>query len=117
MGTGAGKNHGWSKKSAILAEFGTLHMEFSYLSDITGNQVFRNRVEKIREILNGLERPELMYPDYLNTETGVWGKEHYSIGALGDSFYEYLLKEWIRSGRKDEEVKFLLICPSNICNA
>lgn len=31
--------------------------------------------------------------------------EHVSIGALGDSFYEYLLKSWIWSGRKDDQLK------------
>ena len=27
--------------------------------------------------------------------------EHVSLGALGDSFYEYLLKSWILSGKTD----------------
>ena len=27
--------------------------------------------------------------------------EHVSLGALGDSFYEYLLKSWIMSGKTD----------------
>ena len=27
--------------------------------------------------------------------------EHVSLGALGDSFYEYLLKSWIMSGKSD----------------
>jgi len=27
------------------------------------------------------------------------------VGALGDSFYEYLLKEWLRSGKRDTEAK------------
>ena len=104
MKTGEGKNYGWTSGSAILAEFGTLHMEFSYLSDITGNPVFREKVEKIREVLNGLERPARLYPNYLNTKTGNWGTKQYSIGPLGDSFYEYLFKEWIRSGKSDKEV-------------
>jgi len=29
------------------------------------------------------------------------------MGALGDSFYEYLLKEWIRSGKRDLQAKRL----------
>lgn len=33
--------------------------------------------------------------------------EHVSVGALGDSFYEYLLKSWIWSGKKDEELKLM----------
>lgn len=30
---------------------------------------------------------------------------HTSVGALGDSFYEYLLKAYIQSGGKDEVAK------------
>lgn len=29
--------------------------------------------------------------------------DHMSIGALGDSFYEYLLKTWIQSNKEDNE--------------
>ena len=39
-------------------EFGTLHMEFSYLSDITGNPVYKEKVEKIRDFINKTERLE-----------------------------------------------------------
>ena len=31
--------------------------------------------------------------------------EHISIGALGDSFYEYLIKQWIQSGGRDTEAR------------
>lgn len=31
--------------------------------------------------------------------------EHMSLGALGDSFYEYLLKAWIQSGQTDTEAR------------
>ena len=37
--------------------------------------------------------------------SGKWGQQHTSMGALGDSFYEYLLKEWLRSGKTDEVAK------------
>lgn len=30
---------------------------------------------------------------------------HMSLGALGDSFYEYLLKAWLQSGQQDEEAR------------
>lgn len=33
------------------------------------------------------------------------GVEHMSLGALGDSFYEYLLKSWIQSGQTDNEAR------------
>ena len=31
--------------------------------------------------------------------------DHVSVGGLGDSFYEYLLKAWLMSDRTDEEGK------------
>jgi mannosyl-oligosaccharide alpha-1,2-mannosidase len=31
--------------------------------------------------------------------------EHASLGGLGDSFYEYLLKGWVLSGKKDEQAR------------
>ena len=81
-------------------------MEFAYLSDITGNPVYKQKVEKIREVVASLERPKKLYPNYLHPKTGKWGQQHTSVGALGDSFYEYLLKEWLRSGKRDLQVSF-----------
>lgn len=108
-----------------------MHLEFSYLSDITGNPEYRNRVINIRNKLDEIEKPNGLYPNYLNPKTGKWGQreywtlsfclfdkfhfhrklycwsifpfptDHISLGALGDSFYEYLLKMWIQSGRTD----------------
>ena len=80
-------------------------MEFAYLSDITGNPVYKQKVEKIREVVASLERPKKLYPNYLHPKTGKWGQQHTSVGALGDSFYEYLLKEWLRSGKRDQQVR------------
>ena len=31
--------------------------------------------------------------------------DHVSIGALGDSFYEYLLKAYLLSGKEDQQAK------------
>ncbi|OAD54624.1 Mannosyl-oligosaccharide alpha-1,2-mannosidase isoform B [Eufriesea mexicana] len=32
-------------------------------------------------------------------------RDHMSLGGLGDSFYEYLLKAWIQSGKEDVEAR------------
>ena len=38
-------NYGWaSGGQSILAEFGTLHLEFTYLSRITGDPVYATKV-------------------------------------------------------------------------
>ncbi|KAH0622267.1 hypothetical protein JD844_024414 [Phrynosoma platyrhinos] len=102
--SGIGRNWPWaSGGSSILAEFGTLHLEFIHLSYLSGNPVFAEKVMNIRKVLNRLDKPEGLYPNYLNPNSGQWGQHHVSIGGLGDSFYEYLLKAWLMSDKTDEE--------------
>ncbi|XP_063091163.1 mannosyl-oligosaccharide 1,2-alpha-mannosidase IA isoform X2 [Cavia porcellus] len=106
MKSGIGRNWPWaSGGSSILAEFGTLHLEFMHLSHLSGNPVFAEKVKKIRTVLNQLKKPKGLYPNYLNPSSGQWGQHHVSVGGLGDSFYEYLLKAWLMSDRTDVEAK------------
>ena len=78
-----------------------MHTEFAYLSDITGEPIFKNLVERIRTVIHDKLQPGALYPNFLHPINGNWGKQHHSLGAFGDSFYEYLLKEWLRSGKTD----------------
>ncbi|XP_029452275.1 mannosyl-oligosaccharide 1,2-alpha-mannosidase IA [Rhinatrema bivittatum] len=104
--SGIGRNWPWaSGGSSILAEFGTLHLEFVHLSHLSGNPVFAEKVMNIRKVLNNLDKPQGLYPNYLNPSSGQWGQHHVSVGGLGDSFYEYLLKAWLMSDKTDEEGK------------
>ena len=33
----------------------------------------------------------------------IFFSEHISLGALGDSFYEYLIKSWVGTSKNDTE--------------
>ncbi|XP_068212905.1 mannosyl-oligosaccharide 1,2-alpha-mannosidase IA isoform X1 [Palaemon carinicauda] len=106
VANGIAKNYAWaSGGSSILSEFGTLHLEFVYLSDISGDPVFREKVLRIRDVIRKTDRPGGLYPNYMNPKTGKWGQRHTSVGALGDSFYEYLIKSYIQSNCKDVVAK------------
>lgn len=102
LASGSGHNWGWASGGcSILAELGTLHLEFVYLSKITGQPIYAQKVNKVREFLNQIEKPNGLYPNFLNPRSGVWGSQHVSLGALGDSFYEYLIKSWVMTGETD----------------
>ncbi|XP_062858506.1 mannosyl-oligosaccharide 1,2-alpha-mannosidase IA isoform X1 [Trichomycterus rosablanca] len=106
--SGVGRNWPWaSGGSSILAEYGTLHLEFVHLSKLSGKAVFAEKVMNIRKVLNRLDKPQGLYPNYLNPNSGQWGQHHVSVGGLGDSFYEYLLKAWIMSDKSDDEARKL----------
>lgn len=97
------KNYNWASGGcAILAEFGTLSLEFNYLSDLTGNMIFSEKIKKIEETLAATHKESGLYYNYIHPSTGKWCVKHATIGALADSFYEYLFKSWIYSGKKDD---------------
>nr|XP_008118769.1 PREDICTED: mannosyl-oligosaccharide 1,2-alpha-mannosidase IC [Anolis carolinensis] len=106
LGSGMSWSWGWaSAGSSILAEFGSLHLEFLHLSDLSGNPVYVEKVMNIRKVLNRIEKPQGLYPNFLSPVTGNWVQHHVSIGGLGDSFYEYLIKSWLMSDKRDVEAK------------
>lgn len=72
LGSGASKNYGWaSSGSSILSEFGTLHLEFLYLSDITGDPIFKEKVFKIRETMKQIEKPKGLYFNYVHPRVSI----------------------------------------------
>ena len=67
---------------SILSEFGTLHMEFSYLSDVTGQSVFREKVDRVRQVLTERGTPGGLFPNYLHPVTGDWGQREYPLSYV-----------------------------------
>ncbi|ORY35190.1 seven-hairpin glycosidase [Rhizoclosmatium globosum] len=76
-----------------------LTLEFQYLSDITGNQTYANialhiydQLQKVPFVVPGL------LPEYVDRETLTTSSPRVSIGGMGDSYYEYLLKLYLVTG-------------------
>ena len=106
--TGRARNHGiiawFTGGYSTLAGLGSMHLEFVYLSAITGDQKYVKIVRKIRDFMEGMKKPyEGLYLNYINPYTGQWGEDIVNIGGRGDSYYEYLLKSWLQSNRTDRQ--------------
>ncbi|KAF9927803.1 hypothetical protein BGZ75_006467 [Mortierella antarctica] len=83
--------------SFVLAEVGTIQLEFTRLSQLTNNPIYDQKAQKIFQVL-GTATSELpgLLPAYVQNSNG----QHFSnfkatVGGMVDSYYEYLLKEWI----------------------
>eukprot|EP01112_Ceratiomyxa_fruticulosa_P004351 TRINITY_DN1486_c0_g2_i10.p1 TRINITY_DN1486_c0_g2~~TRINITY_DN1486_c0_g2_i10.p1 ORF type:complete len:541 (-),score=118.09 TRINITY_DN1486_c0_g2_i10:163-1785(-) len=100
---GHSSNPDWNGRSSVLSEAGTIQMEYAYLSQHTGNPEFRQKAFRVIESLNEIPRhPSGLYPVYVNPESGTFSRSLITLGALGDSFYEYLLKVWLLTGKKEK---------------
>jgi mannosyl-oligosaccharide alpha-1,2-mannosidase len=73
--TNHSKIYPWAS-GALLGEVGSLHLEFTRLSFLTGNPIYAKKVQKIRDVLE--KTPKIMadqlYPNYIHPWTGKWGQ-------------------------------------------
>ncbi|XP_043930344.1 mannosyl-oligosaccharide 1,2-alpha-mannosidase IA [Protopterus annectens] len=94
--SGVGRNWPWaSGGSSILAEFGTLHLEFMHLSHLSGKPEFAEKVMNVRKVLNRLDKPQGLYPNYLNPNSGQWGQHHIGVGGAGGSTGDFFVQAWM----------------------
>ncbi|WCJ42300.1 Mannosyl-oligosaccharide 1 2-alpha-mannosidase MNS2 [Euphorbia peplus] len=97
-------NPRWTGGSSILADSGTEQLEFIALSQRTHDPKYQQKVENVIKELNKTFPADGLLPIYINPHTGMSSYSVITFGAMGDSFYEYLLKVWIQ-GNKTEAVK------------
>ncbi|CAG5099194.1 Oidioi.mRNA.OKI2018_I69.XSR.g16333.t1.cds [Oikopleura dioica] len=102
--TGRTKNWNWASKGcSILAEIGTLHLEYSELTEHFNDPSYLQKVTTVRDVLQSTPRDhDKLYPVYIHPTTKQWGQKLVSVGALGDSFYEYLLKTFAYTNKSDK---------------
>ncbi|XP_023724784.1 endoplasmic reticulum mannosyl-oligosaccharide 1,2-alpha-mannosidase isoform X2 [Cryptotermes secundus] len=89
----------WSPDSST-SEVTTIQLEFRDLSRCTGDPKFEDSAAKVSLHVHGLEKSEGLVPIFINANTGHFRSySTITLGARGDSYYEYLLKQWIQTGQ------------------
>ncbi|KAJ5669387.1 hypothetical protein N7462_010457 [Penicillium macrosclerotiorum] len=90
----------------ILAEIGSLSMEFTRLSQLTNDPKYFDAVQRItNELERGQSRTKLpgLWPTFLNAHTLDFGQSWFAMGGCADSTYEYLPKEHILLGGQTDQ--------------
>ncbi|KAI0830846.1 glycoside hydrolase [Trametes gibbosa] len=79
------------------AEVSTLQLEFRYLSYLTGNEAYWDVAEKVMETIKGSSLNTGLAAIFMNPEDGRFVMSAIRLGSRGDSYYEYLLKQYIQT--------------------
>ncbi|XP_050218260.1 mannosyl-oligosaccharide 1,2-alpha-mannosidase MNS1-like [Mercurialis annua] len=101
---GNAHNPRWTGENSILADSGTEQLEFIALSQRTKDPKYQQKAENVITELRKTFPADGLLPIYINPHTGLSSYSVITFGAMGDSFYEYLLKVWVQ-GNKTEAVK------------
>merc|ERR1711862_512089 len=84
-------NAGWLGNQVLLADVGTLQVEFRYLSEVTNKKTYSEKSTKVFDIINTMHNTDGLYPYSINMDGPTFGNDKITFGAMADSFYEYLL--------------------------
>ncbi|KAF0693877.1 Aste57867_15219 [Aphanomyces stellatus] len=93
---------------SCLAEFTTIQLEFKYLARLTGKIEYADAVEAIMDrVAQNVKDsyPDGLLPISVNNDAGTVVSDRITLGACGDSYYEYLLKQWLLSGKRDTKYR------------
>ncbi|KAJ3109109.1 mannosyl-oligosaccharide alpha-1,2-mannosidase [Phlyctochytrium bullatum] len=77
------------------AEVGSLQLEFKYLAYLTGDRKYWDVVEKVARMIEALEKQDGLAPILVSAFTGTFSTKYIRLGAHGDSYYEYLAKQYL----------------------
>lgn len=100
--TGQGVKNHVDNGASSTAEAATLQLEFKYLSHLTGETMYWEKVEKIMEVLEETNHPQDgLVPIYVQPDTGKYQGRLIRLGSRGDSYYEYLLKQYLQTNKQE----------------
>lgn len=98
LGTGRAHSPSWAPDSTV-SEVSSLQLEFRTLSRLTGDDQFEKKAFAVSELLHRLPKRSGLVPMFVNADNGRFSSgSTLTLGARADSYYEYLLKQWLQTG-------------------
>ncbi|GAA5829513.1 hypothetical protein JCM3766R1_001130 [Sporobolomyces carnicolor] len=85
-----------------VAEAGTLQLEFKYLSELTGNPIYWQKVENAMNVIRKAPSKDGLVPIFMRFDTGHFIPSDIRLGSRGDSYYEYLLKQYLQTNKTED---------------
>lgn len=99
--TGKGIKSHVDSGASSTAEVSTLQLEFKYLAKLTGENLYWEKAEKVMEILDRNHPQDGLVPIFVQPDTGKYQGRLIRLGSRGDSYYEYLLKQFLQTNRAE----------------
>ncbi|KAL1606510.1 mannosyl-oligosaccharide alpha-1,2-mannosidase [Paraconiothyrium brasiliense] len=100
--------------ASSTAEATTLQLEMKYLSNLTGNDIYWRKAEKVMQVIDGIGSADGLVPIFVSPHTGRFTSREIRLGSRGDSYYgefpihpvhiswklmvaEYLIKQYLQT--------------------
>lgn len=79
------------------AEVSTLQLEFRYLAHLTDNEEYWHKAEQVMKVIKDARLATGLASIFMSKNDGRYALSAIRLGSRGDSYYEYLLKQYIQT--------------------
>lgn len=92
----------------LVAEIGSLTLEFTRLSQLTGDMKYYDAIQRITDELDkaqSLTKLPGLWPIVINAERMTFTDTGFTLGGMADSLYEYLPKQYMLLGGRESQME------------
>ncbi|OKL61744.1 hypothetical protein UA08_02819 [Talaromyces atroroseus] len=83
--------------ASSTAEATTVQLEFKYLAKLTGEAEYWQIVEHVMKVVDEQQEEDGLLPIFIYADTGKFRGHNIRLGSRGDSYYEYLIKQYLQT--------------------
>jgi hypothetical protein len=87
--------------ASSTAEATSLQLEMKYLAKLTGEVNYWTSAEHVMKVVDDNGSPDGLLPIFIYADKGTFRTENIRLGSRGDSYYEYLIKQYLQTSRQE----------------
>ena len=87
--------------ASSTAEATSLQLEFKYLAMLTGEKNYWDRAERVMQVVDDNGGEDGLLPIFIHPEHGDFRTSNIRLGSRGDSYYEYLIKQYLQTKKQE----------------
>lgn len=87
--------------ASSTAEAATLQLEMKYLAKLTGEKNYWDQAEHIIKVIDDNGAQDGLVPIFIYADTGHFKDKNVRLGSRGDSYYEYLIKQYLQTSKQE----------------
>ncbi|OQO07459.1 hypothetical protein B0A48_07156 [Cryoendolithus antarcticus] len=87
--------------ASSTAEATSLQLEMKYLAKLTGEVNYWTRSEHVMKVVDDNGSPSGLLPIFIYADQGTFRGNNIRLGSRGDSYYEYLIKQYLQTSLQE----------------
>nr|POF13810.1 mannosyl-oligosaccharide 1,2-alpha-mannosidase [Quercus suber] len=87
--------------ASSTAEATTLQIEMKYLAHLTGKGVYWQKAEQVMKAVDANAARDGLVPIFIDPQSGRFTSREIRLGSRGDSYYEYLIKQFLQTAGQE----------------